>query len=68
MTKKFQIICRACNRGWIMLDVAFEEQATEVTIFPRFLCLTCGASEEARGKADRAAGLVAIVQRKDPQQ
>lgn len=45
---KFEIHCKACGSGWILIEAGADETPTEIVIFPRMLCLDCGAAEDVR--------------------
>lgn len=58
MTKHFKITCKDCGGGWILTEVGTEDTPDALVLFPRMLCLGCGASEDVRSHISRTvAGL-----------
>lgn len=58
MTQNFKIRCRGCGGGWIMLDTASKDEPDAVYVFPRLMCLGCGASEDVRSETNRVDPLL----------
>lgn len=68
MTEHFKITCKDCGGGWILSEVGSEDTPDALVLFPRMLCLGCGASEDMRGISQTAPNLVALASSPDQPQ